>query len=327
MKARKLRRRNFRGANSVSLEAVLMPVLSRYVAQASPVKLNFVMPQAGNRVTPEEIVAAILVELDQRMAPGYYTNYVPNVFKVYLYGEDYRALLPLKDKIRDEAIRALHEELQRRNGTHGLALPLPFAKKKQRKRYEAMGDWVVEFHPNEDDDAAQNRLEVRGETSRPPEPGNLEGSPTVKIMRPEMEDSARETRRTGLANPARNNAEAYARLTYEDDTGKHDFDMVKEEIKVGRGGPNEWVDLKLITTKDVSREHFQVRRDGQTGQFFIKDLSRFGTWVNMKRITPSVEIQDNVENDKNIEEPLPSKAEINLADVITVYFRALKTKP
>lgn len=189
-----------------------------------------------------------------------------------------------------------------------------------------MGDWVIEFHPNEDEDAAQNRLEVRGETAQPVEPGNLEGSPTVKIMRPEMEDHARETRRTGMANPARANAAAYARLTYDDDTGHHDFDMVKEEIKVGRGGPNEWVDLKLITTKDVSREHFQVRRDAQTGQFFIKDLSRFGTWVNMKRVTPSVEFQENIENDRNIEEPLPAKADINLADVITLHFRALKTK-
>jgi len=284
------------------------------------------MRQAGNRVTPEEIVAAILVELDQSTATGYYTNYVPNVFKVYLYGEDYRALLPLKDKIRDEAVRALHEEMHRRNGAAVLALPLPFAKKKQRKKYEAMGDWVVEFHPNEDDDAAHNRLEVRGETSRPIEPGNLEGSPTVKVMRPELEENARETRRTGVANAVRQNAEAYARLTYEDDTGRHDFDMIKEEIKVGRGGPNEWVDLKLITTKDVSREHFQVRRDAQTGQFFIKDLSRFGTWVNMKRITPSVEMQGTVEKDKDIEEPLPAKAEINLADVITVHFKALKAK-
>ncbi|HEY3837675.1 MAG TPA: FhaA domain-containing protein [Bryobacteraceae bacterium] len=284
------------------------------------------MRPAGNRVTPEEIVAAILVELQHRTAPGYYTNYVPNVFKVYLYNEDYRDLLPLKDRIREEAIRALHEELTRLNGSSALALPLPFAKKKQRKRYEAMGDWVVEFHPNEDDDAAQNRLEVRGETSRPVEPGNLEGSPTVKVVRPELEDFARETRRTSAVVPVRPNAEAYARLSYEDDTGRHDFDMIKEEIKVGRGGPNEWVDLKLITTKDVSREHFQVRRDSQTGKFFIKDLSRFGTWVNMKRVTPSVEVRDNVETDKNIEEPLPAKAEINLADVIMVQFKALKGK-
>src|SRR5580704_15870893 len=98
------------------------------------------MRQDGNRVTPEEIVAAILVELDRRMAPGYYTNYVPNVFKVYLYREDFRDLLPLKDKIRDEAIRALHEELHRRNGSPAISLPLPFTKKKPRKRYEAMGD-------------------------------------------------------------------------------------------------------------------------------------------------------------------------------------------
>ena len=277
-----------------------------------------------NRVTPEEIVAAILVELDRRTAPGYYTNYVPNVFKVYLYSQDYRELLPLKDKIRDEAIRALHEELQRLNRSSALAIPLPFAKKKQPKRHEAMGDWVIEFHPNEDEDAAHNRLEVRGETSRPVEPGNLEGSPTVKVGRPEMEENARETRRTGLVAPTRANAEAYARLSYEDDTGRHDFEMIKEEIKVGRGGPNEWVDLKLITTKDVSREHFQVRRDARSGKFFIKDLSRFGTWVNMKRVAPSVELHEGVEKDQHIEEPLPAKAEINLADVITVQFKALK---
>jgi len=284
------------------------------------------MRPAGNGVTPEEIVAAILVELDRRTAPGYYTNYVPNVFNVYLFRDDYRDLLPLKDRIRDEAVRALHEELNRLNGSAPLALPLPFAKKKHRKRYEALGDWVIEFHPNEDDDAAENRLEVRGQTSRPIEPGNLEGSPTVKIMRPEMEDNARETRRTGVANPARANAEAYARLTYEDDSGRHDFDMIKDEIKIGRGGPNEWVDLKLITTKDVSREHLQLRRDGQTGKFFIKDLSRFGTWVNMKRVAPSIELQGNIEHDRNIEEPLPAKAEINLADVITLHFKALKMR-
>ena len=68
-----------------------------------------------------------------------------------------------------------------------------------------------------------------------------------------------------MANPVRLNAEAYARLTYEDDTGRHEFDMVKGRDQGGRGGPNEWVDLKLITTKDVSREHFQVRRDAKTG--------------------------------------------------------------
>lgn len=301
--------------------------LSLAVESALPPRYtDVVMRPDGNRVTPEEIVAAILVEFDRSMAPGYYTNYVANVFKIYLYREDYRNLLPLKDKIRNEAVRALNEELQRRNGSAALSLPLPFAKKKQRKRYEAMGDWTIEFLPNEDDDAAQNRLEVRAETAQPVEPGNLEGSPTVKIMRSEMEDNARETRRTGVASSPRSNATAYARLSYEDDTGHHDFEMVKEEIKVGRGGPNEWVDLKLITTKDVSREHFQVRRDSQTGRFFIKDLSRFGTWVNTKRVTPSVEYQDNVENDKNIEEPLPPKAEINLADVITLHFRALKTK-
>ena len=33
----------------------------------------------------------------------------------------------------------------------------------------------------------------------------------------------------------------------------------------------------------------------------------------MKRVASSIEVQDNVEKDANFEEPLPAKAEINLA--------------
>ena len=86
---------------------------------------------------------------------------------------------------------------------------------------------------------------------------------------------------------------------------------------IGRGGRSYWVDLRLETLPDVSREHCQIRRDPATGKFFIKDLSTFGTTVGGARVPSS---------DHNVEAALPAKASIHLADVITIQFKALKTK-
>ena len=84
--------------------------------------------------------------------------------------------------------------------------------------------------------------------------------------------------------------------------------------------------MKLLTIKDISREHFQVRRESSTGKFFIKDLSRFGTWVNGQRVPPSMEVVNRIEKDMNVEVALPDKAQINLADAFTMQFKVLKRK-
>ena len=103
-------------------------------------------------------------------------------------------------------------------------------------------------------------------------------------------------------------------------------ESAKDAIKVGRGGPDEWVDLKLLTSKDVSREHFQIRRDASTGKFFIKDLSKFGTSIDGHRVPPSIKVVNGIETDEHVEIPLPSKATINLADILSMRFKALKKK-
>ena len=98
----------------------------------------------------------------------------------------------------------------------------------------------------------------------------------------------------------------------------------KDLIKIGRGGADRWVDLKLTAKKDVSREHLQLRRDPASGQIFIKDLSSLGTTVNGRRIPSSIERVNGEEADKNIEVQLPAKARIGLAGVVFLDFRAIK---
>ena len=52
-----------------------------------------------------------------------------------------------------------------------------------------------------------------------------------------------------------------ARLSYVYDQGPHVFSMRKDSLSVGRGGSAAWVDVQVMTTAKVSREHFRIRRD------------------------------------------------------------------
>ena len=116
--------------------------------------------------------------------------------------------------------------------------------------------------------------------------------------------------------------EAYATIEYEDQSGRQTYRMAKNQIVIGRGGRDYWTDLKLNTLPDISREHVRLRRDTETGEFFIKDLSRLGTSVNGKAIPTSVEFADGEKRDKNLEVKLPAQARIGLAEVVFLEFKA-----
>jgi len=115
---------------------------------------------------------------------------------------------------------------------------------------------------------------------------------------------------------------AFAVIEYEDAGGRKRFQMTKEQIVVGRGGRDYWTDLKLETLPDVSREHFRLRRDPASGQFFLKDLSRLGTTINGDKVPSSIEFVDGEKRDRNVEAPVPEKARIGLANVVFLEFRS-----
>src|SRR5262245_3082330 len=68
--------------------------------------------------------------------------------------------------------------------------------------------------------------------------------------------------------PLQAEAGVYAVIEYQDTTGRKTFRMTKDQIVAGRGGRDYWTDLKLETFPDVSREHFRLRHDPASGQFF-----------------------------------------------------------
>lgn len=294
------------------------------------------MPQQETvHVTPEEIINFLLEEMEAGMSPSYYSNLVPSAFDVYLYIDDLERLRPLEQRVREEAVNALGEKLATLNKTKEpkLKLPLGGPKKKRAKRYEILADWSVEFHENTDDDARENPLVIH---STFPVAANLSddrvGTLTERVSKKRTDGqiftttTPTATERSGNVDTRRAAGIVYANLSYDDEMGPHTYQMTKDLIKIGRGSADRWVDLKLKAKKDVSREHLQIRRDPTSGRFFIKDLSTLGTTVNGKRVPASIQQVNGEEVDNNIETPLPDKAQIGLAGVMSIDFKAVKQR-
>jgi len=287
------------------------------------------MPQQETvLVTPEEIIHLILEEMQAGMCPSYYSNLAPSVFDVYLYIDDFERLRPLERRMRDEAVRALDEKLRELNKSVEPRIKAPFLpNKKTAKRYEILGQWSVEFHENTDDDARDNPLVIHSAFPAGAVDEERAGTMTERVMkrRSDGQSIVTSTERSAEAlDTSRATGILHANIEYEDDTGAHVYQMTKDLIKIGRGAADRWVDLKVNAKKDVSREHLQIRRDPASGQFFIKDLSSLGTTVNGKRIPASIEHVNGEEVDKNLEAPLPPKARIGLAGVLSLDFKAVK---
>jgi hypothetical protein len=151
-------------------------------------------------------------------------------------------------------------------------------------------------------------------------PASAPGAPTP-VAAMDAGDAAATPVSLNPASAAHENS-AFATLAYRDQSGEHVFRMDKPQVVVGRGGLGYWVDLKLATVPDVSRDHLRLRYDEPGHTFYIKDLSTLGTTVNGAAIPSSIELRDGEKVDTNVEVPLPAEAEIGLAGAVYIKFRA-----
>jgi pSer/pThr/pTyr-binding forkhead associated (FHA) protein len=120
----------------------------------------------------------------------------------------------------------------------------------------------------------------------------------------------------------RSAAKALARLSYDDDAGRHTYEMVTDAISIGRGGASSRVDVRIDSSADVSREHLAIRRD-PSGRFFVSDLSMLGTTVNGRRLPKGYDEVDGVRKGNGVETPLPTGARIGLAETVYIDFEVL----
>lgn len=286
--------------------------------------------QVPGKISGRIIIDQLIRNMELGQFEMGYSILAPCIFSLYLHPEDYARLTGLFDLIREDARKALAGRLAELNAKPLGGLVPGFGAKrgaKTRKPYKiACKDFSFEFLPDSEGVVPLGDIEIHSELNETPQPGYHGAKTTLLDREPGVrEPGVREPgvgTVTGRAGGARSETRpiepaedrladrVYAEIRYEDDSGPQLYLMTQDEISVGRGGDGAQVSLALYTNDEVSREHLRVRRDAGQKRFLIVDESMNGTWLNGKRLQ------------RGVEQPLPAKSEISVAEVITLQFEA-----
>jgi hypothetical protein len=258
------------------------------------------MEPAPVKISGKTILEQLLRNAELGQFEMGYSVLLPCIFSIYLHPDDFSRLRHVQDHIKEDARRALTARLAELNGRPSLLV-----KRKTRKQYKIAGrDWILEFYADTEGAVPAGDVEIHSELNETPQPG-YRGTKTTLLDR---EPTVGTGRRANGNAPTRRAAEkVFAEIRYQDDSGPQVYYVTQNEISVGRGGDDLTVDLPLYTNEEVSREHLRLRRDA-SGRFMIVDNSRNGTWVDGRRLP------------RGVEEPVPERAEIGVAEVLTLQF-------
>jgi hypothetical protein len=258
--------------------------------------------QSQTRISGQTLIDQLVRNMEVGRLEMGYSILLPCVFSVYLHPEDYARIAPVTDLVREDARRALHARVAEWNGNKSL-----FRRGGPRKEYKiAQSDWWIEFFADTEGAVPPGDVEIHSELNDTSQPG-YRGAKTTLIDREPSVTAARVAR--DRESTRKQPEKVFAEIRYQDDSGPQTFFVAQNDISIGRGGDDLWVDLALYTSDEVSREHLRLRRDS-SGAFTIVDKSRNGTWVNGKRLA------------RDKEHSLPDRAEIGVADAVKLFFEA-----
>ncbi len=255
-------------------------------------------PQA--RISGQTIIDELIRNMELGKLEMAYTVLLPCIFSVYLHPDDHARLRGVQDIVREDARRALSARMAEWNKSS------VFRRGGKRKQYRiAQSDWWIELFADSEGAVPPGDVEIHSELNDQAQPG-YRGVKTTLIEREPSVTGARVARDRQSTRGA--TAKVYAEIRYQDDSGPQTYFVTQGEVSIGRGGEDQWVDLPLYTSDEISREHARLRRDSSSGRFSIVDQSRNGTWVNGRRLTRGTEME------------LPDRAEIGIAEVVKLNF-------
>lgn len=277
------------------------------------------MPPQDHQLVARDVILEIVHNMKEGIEPLLYSSLAPGIYHVFLHPDDFERLNPIAGRIVEEARRALDEELDRL-GTADRLTPAPLRRWLGRPPAveRPPDDWVIHLQPDPDGDLQPGHFAVTSELRLPPRPA-FDGKETRRVTTVRRGDATQTSRQT-VAGPIEVTRSPHATLTYTDLEGAHTYAIEKDRVVIGRGGIGYWVDLKLSAAPDVSREHLRIRRDPETGRFFVKDLSTYGTTLDGVQMPRSFETTSDGKRDLEIELPLPDRARLVLAGLVTIDF-------
>ena len=288
----------------------------------------------GNRRrAARDLIAAVVENMRRNLETLRYSTIAPSRYVVYLHPAEFARLEGIIPILQEETIRALTEELHRLNSPSGLRRYGRFFGDAGPRVQTPTGEWNVEFMIDPDGELAEGDILIDSELLLPAQPELGVGERTRRITTTHSSQQTPGDDRTVRTRPSPDAqapsaadrreqpaARPFATLTYEDQSGAHTFEITTDVITIGRGGSSHTVDVKIVSSVDVSREHARIRRDAATGQFFLIDLSTLGTTLNNRHVPRGVDDVDGARRETGVETPLPDRARIGLAETVVVEF-------
>jgi hypothetical protein len=289
------------------------------------------MPKPPNG---RDIWKAIKEELTVNLYPLPFNTLAPTLYHVYLHPEDYEGIEGIVPRIVSEVARALTAEVQRINqhqSRRGRRLWTALLQYEHLPPVEIPSSgWEIYIQPDRDGELARGALGIVSKLTMPSPPAYV-GTPTTRIVRTVFADGRRTTSMSevqevvpGVESAAgaavATSDRGQATLMYEDEEGPHLFIVKKDCIKVGRGGMGAWVDVQVMTSPKVSREHCWIHCD-TGGRFFIQDVSTWGTSVNGELIPAAIRSEEGAVIQAGAKKELPAGARIALADALVIQFQ------
>ena len=272
-----------------------------------------------------DLIEAVLHNMRTNLEELRYSTVAPSRYTVYLSAREHTRLEGILPRLRAETIRALSEELARLNAPRWYRRRLPGWIGRGRPALQnADTHWHVEFLPDVDGELQHDQdIVVHSDLILPPEPELGAGERTRRITTVHAGTATTTTAITSATSTA-GAADPYARIAYTDAQGPHRFEMTRDAIAIGRGGIAYPVDLRVVTSEDVSREHARIRRDPQSGAFFLIDVSTLGTTLNGRHVPRGVEEVDGEKRENGAESQLPDRARIGLAETVFLDFEKVR---
>ena len=291
-------------------------------------------PAGPSRRPARDIIDAVVENMRKNLEPLKYSTLAPSRYTVYLHPAEFARLEGIIPILKEQTTRALTDELQKLNRRSPVTTWLNRGERvgKLIDRFRGPGaavqaastDWQVEFLADPDGDMKEGDLLIDSELILPAMPDLGVGERTRKITTVHAGQRTA-TREHTLQRPSPAPAPVPppvppARLEYDDDAGHHAFDVEKDSVTIGRGGIAYPVDVHIVSSPDVSREHARIRRDPATGRFYLIDLSSLGTTLNGRHVPKGYDEVDGAKRENGAETVLPDTATIGLADTVTIEF-------
>ena len=274
------------------------------------------------RRQPRDIIEAVVANMRRNLERLKYSTLAPSRYTVYLHPAEFERLETIVPVLYEQTVRALDEELRRINARP----PAPRWMRRMTGDPEpevcnAATDWHVAFMADPDGELKEGDVLVESELLMPARPELGVGEQTRRIAILQSPQHATTIVHNICRSSASSPSRLLGRLEYDDDSGHHFYDVTTNCLTIGRGGIAHPVDVRIVSSTEVSREHARIRRDTASDRFFLIDLSMLGTTLNGRHVPKGFDEIDGTKRENGSETALPDVATIGLAGRIFLDFR------